>query len=124
MQGKSIGGRWLGHVPHKATDCPFTVEAVSAPAAATPTAPAPAPKRSVQELMRPYYGAVRMRHANWCMGRACEGDMHADVRLTDIVYSTYAGKLFPHQQMYRWLAYGNGERKPQHRSLWECVHPP
>ena len=50
--------------------------------------------------------------------------MHADVRLTDIVYSTYAGKLFPHQQMYRWLAYGNGERKPQHRSLWECVHPP
>jgi len=66
-----------------------------------PPAAAPAPKRSVQDLMRPYYGENPMP-----MGRTSRlHDQH------DAMMPMYAVKLFPHQHMFKWLAYGNGEKK-------------
>lgn len=74
---------------------------------------------TVQELMKAYYGTLLMV---WCLQpmhaiikeqrRSLLAPKPSVVALTDCDTLSYnllaAGKLFPHQHMYRWLAYGNG----------------
>lgn len=59
---------------------------------------------SVPHLMKMYYGEV-MRNPcnNW--------NVRLGIRLTSNgVDFVSAERLFPHQEFYKWLAYGNGEK--------------
>ena len=65
----------------------------------------PAPVRPVQELMPQYYGKC------WGVLWGHELSAHAihTGGLTLLQPLLAAARLFPHQHMYKWLAYGNGE---------------
>ena len=65
---------------------------------AAPVAPA---KRSVQELMRPYYGGTCFDSSTY--------EVHALNTIFQPKATFLAAKIFPHHEMYRWLSYGNGE---------------
>lgn len=73
---------------------------------------------TVQELMKAYYGTLLMAwcsqpmHAPFTEQKSIDTTFPSAVPLTDsntLLHNMLAaGKLFPHQHMYRWLAYGNG----------------